>query len=50
MMREPHFVPISAQAVAILRELGSYTGNGRHVFPSIRSSARPLSENTANAA
>lgn len=49
-MREQHLVPLSTQAVAILRELSSYTGNGRYVFPSIRSRARPLSENTVNAA
>jgi len=49
-MREPHFVPHSTHAVAILRELGSYTDNGRYMFPSIRSCARPLSENIVNAA
>ena len=48
-MREAHFVPLSTQAVTILRELSSYTGNGRFVFPSIRSRARPMSENTVNA-
>lgn len=49
-MREAHFVPLSMQAVAILRDLSSYIGNVRFVFPSIRSRARPLSENTVNAA
>lgn len=38
-MREAHFVPLSTQAVAILRDLSSYTGNGRFVFPSIHSRA-----------
>ncbi len=49
-MREAHIVPLSKQAVAILRELSSHTGNGRFVFPSICSRARPMSENTVNAA
>ncbi len=49
-MREEHIVPLSKQAVAILRELSSYTGNGRLVFRSIRIRARLMSENTMNAA
>jgi hypothetical protein len=38
------------QAVAILRELHSATGDGRYLFPSVRSAARPMSDNTLNAA
>jgi integrase len=49
-MRRPHRVPLSQQALAIVRELRSFTGTGRWLFPSIRSSARPISENTLNAA
>ena len=49
-MREAHIVPLSKQAVAVLRELSSHTGNGRFVLPSIRSRARPMSENPVNAA
>lgn len=49
-MRVPHIVPLSRQAVEILRELQAVTGNGRYVFPGARSSARPMSENTVNAA
>jgi integrase len=49
-MREPHLVPLSAQAVAILRELHPLTGDGRYVVPSIRSLARPMSENTITVA
>lgn len=48
--RQPHIVPLSRQAVAILRELEPLTGTGRYVFPGIRSRARPMSENTINAA
>jgi len=50
-MRRPHHVPLSRQALALLNELHALTG-GRQglVFPSIRSTARPMSENTVNAA
>lgn len=44
-MREPHLVPLSKQAVAILREIQPLTGKGRYVFPSPRTSARPMSDN-----
>lgn len=49
-MRRPHRVPLSKQAVGILCELQSITGNGRYLFPSVRSFQRPMSENTLNAA
>jgi len=49
-MKQPHVVPLSDQAVAILRELHLITGRGQYVFPSIRSVRRPMSENTINAA
>jgi integrase len=49
-MREPHLVPLSVQAVAILRDLHPLTGSGRYVFPSNRSAQRPMSENTVTAA
>src|SRR4249919_689238 len=48
--REEHVVPLPAQAVAILRELHPLTGRGRFCFPSLRTSDRPMSENTVNAA
>jgi integrase len=48
-MRDDHIVPLSTQAVAILRELQPHTADGRYVFPSLRSGARPMSENTVNA-
>ena len=44
-MGEPHLVPLSEQAVAILRELQPLTGRGRYVFPSARSPKRPMSNN-----
>ncbi|WP_147653997.1 tyrosine-type recombinase/integrase [Vulcaniibacterium gelatinicum] len=49
-MREPHLVPLSAQAVAILRELQPLTGRGRYVFPGARDPKRPMSDNAINAA
>jgi integrase len=48
--RAPHVVPLSRQAVAILKELHPLTGGGRYVFPGLRSLSRPMSENTVNAA
>jgi integrase len=47
---EDHVVPLSRQAVAILKELHGLTGAGRFVFPGERSAKRPMSENTINAA
>jgi integrase len=49
-MKEQHIVPLSVQAVAILREIQPLTGTGRYVFPSVRGGARPMSENTVGAA
>jgi len=49
-MKEPHLVPLSKQAVDILRDLQPLTGSGRYVFPSARSSARPMSNNAILAA
>jgi integrase len=46
----PHRVPLSRQALAVLRDLHPITGGGRYLFPSVRSVARPMSENTLNAA
>lgn len=49
-MRQPHLVPLSEQAVAILRELHLLTGQGPYVFPGARSRQRPMSNNAINAA
>jgi integrase len=49
-MRQTHLVPLSRQAVAILRELHRVTGSGRLLFPGLRTPERPISENTVNAA
>ena len=49
-MREPHVVPLSRQALAILRELQPLARGGRYLFPSLRTRDRPMSDNTINAA
>lgn len=49
-MREQHIVPLSVQAVAILREIHPLTGAGRYVFPNERTQDRPMSEVTVLAA
>ena len=48
-MKVEHLVPLSTQAVGILRTLHPITGDGQYVFPSLRSKAC-MSENTINAA
>lgn len=48
-MRKAHQVPLSRQAVELFREVRSVTGPNGYVFPSIRTHARPMSENTINA-
>jgi integrase len=40
-----HAVPLSRQAVAILRELHPLTRHGRYLFPSPRTGERPMSDN-----
>ena len=49
-LRLEHMVPLSTQAVKILRTVHPMSGHGKYVFPSIRTSERCMSENTINAA
>ncbi len=49
-MKREHLVPLSRQAVQILRDIQPLTGTGLYIFPSIRTHSRPMSENTLNAA
>jgi integrase len=44
-MRAAHVVPLSRQALQILKEHQKLTGAGKYVFPSARGASRPLSEN-----
>ena len=48
-MRKPRLVPLSQQAVELFQRLHAITGPKGYAFPSIRTSARPMSENTVNA-
>ena len=41
----PHVVPLSRQALAVVRDLHPLTGQGRYVFPSPRTGERPMSDN-----
>jgi integrase len=45
-----HIVPLSRQAVEILKEIHPLTGNGHYVFPGARSKDRPMSDNAILAA
>lgn len=49
-MKQPHIVPLSRQAIDILREHELLTGKWQYVFPSERSKKRAMSENALNAA
>lgn len=49
-MRQPHIVPLSTQAIDILRQLERLTGRGQYVFPSQRGNSRAMSENTVRTA
>lgn len=45
-MGRPHVIPLSIQAVALLKELHSFTGNKDLLFPGIRSWRVPISDVT----
>jgi integrase len=47
-MRQPHDVPLSRQALAILEEVWPLNEEHELVFPSLRSHKKPLSENAFN--
>lgn len=49
-MMSAHIVPLSTQARSVLEELEKLTGDGKFIYPSIRTRARCMSENTMNAA
>jgi integrase len=48
-MKQPHIVPLSRQAINILKELQPLTGYGRYLFPCHRSPLRCMSNNALNA-
>ena len=45
-MKEVHIVPLSKQAVAILRELKKLSGDHKHIFPNQQNRTTFMSENT----
>jgi len=47
-MKAAHLVPLSTQAVEVLRDLHPLTGHGKLVFPAIGKAGRSMSENTVN--
>jgi integrase len=49
-MRVQHIVPLSTQAIAVLRDLEQLTRKFDFAFPGTRSRERPMSENTVTAA
>jgi integrase len=49
-MRQQHIVPLSEQALHILQELQPATGGGKYLFPSVRTTTRPISDVTMLAA
>jgi integrase len=49
-MKRPHIVPLSRQAVALLRRMHAERRTDALLFPGIRSPKRPISDNTINAA
>jgi integrase len=49
-MREPHIVPLSKQAVSLLRELKTYTGGRDALFPNYRRPKECMTATTLNRA
>jgi integrase len=45
-MRDPHIVPLSKQAVSVLRELQQHNGNGDFIFQNMHKPLSCMSENT----
>ena len=45
-MRRDHTVPLADQAIKVLQEIHPLTGEEKYIFPSLRTGARPMSNNT----
>jgi integrase len=48
--KTPHIVPLANQSIEILKDIQPYTRRSQYVLPGVRSTSRPISENTINAA
>ena len=49
-MKKTHIIPLPTQVMSILRELHPLTGDGRYLFPNIRTSTQHMAGNTLLAA
>jgi hypothetical protein len=47
-MRTEHLVPLSCQALALLKEIKAISGAYELIFPGDRRPTKPMSENTVN--
>jgi len=45
-LTEPHIVPLSRQAIEVLRSLHSISGHGKFIFMGARDHEKPMSDNT----
>lgn len=48
--KTPHIVPLAKQAIEVLKGVQPYTRRSQYVLPGVRSTSRPISENTITAA
>lgn len=49
-MKQPHLVPLTEQTLKLLEQLQPISGDGKYLFPSVRTKQRPMSEATVTAA
>lgn len=49
-MKRAHIVPLSSQALEIIKNIRDYSKDSTYVFPSPRTKARPINEQTLNSA
>jgi integrase len=49
-MRTVHIVPLSKQAIEVIKDIQPLTGRDKYLFPSNRTKTRPISDNTINGA
>ena len=49
-MRQVHIVPLSRQALAVLEELKPFSGNGKFLYPSVRTDSKAITDATLLAA
>ena len=47
---QPHYVPLPAQAIELLKELKPYVGNSEYVFRGERQASQPISDNSVRSA